>query len=204
MFALLPWNIDAEFARNVRSGAVAYELLRPVDLYTFWFAGVFAFRTALMSLRCIPLGVVSMLLLPWLGFSEWALKPPPSLAYGICFGMSFGLAMLLSAAVQILMHIATLRTISAQGIDRIVPAVILVLSGMIVPLPLYPDWLQPLLTLQPFRGLVDVPFRIYSGHIPLNLAVIEMIGQLTWLCVLVACGRLLLAWSTRKLVVQGG
>ncbi len=204
IFALLPWNVDPEFGRQVRSGAIAYELLRPLDLYTLWFAGALAFRTAPMSLRCIPLVIVSMLILPWLGLGEWALKPPLSLVYSVFFVASFALAMLLSAAIQMLMHISMLWTISAQGIDRIVPAVTLVLSGMLVPLPLFPERLQPLLVLQPFRGLVDVPFRIYSGHMPLGLVMIEVMGQVIWLCVLVGCGRLLLARGTRKLVVQGG
>ena len=35
---------------------------------------------------------------------------------------------------------------------------IIVLSGALVPLPLFPDWLQPALALQPFAGLVDIPF----------------------------------------------
>lgn len=204
IFVLLPWNADPEFGRQVRTGAIAYELLRPLDLYALWFAGALAFRTAPMSLRCIPMVIVSMLILPWLGFGDWALKPPPSLAYGICFAASFGLAILLSAAIQMLMHISLLWTISAQGIDRIAPGIILVLSGMIVPLPLFPEWLQPLLVLQPFRGLVDVPFRIYSGHMPLSLAMIEVLGQVIWLCALVGGSRLLLARGARKLVVQGG
>jgi ABC-2 type transport system permease protein len=34
-FGMLPWNIDEEFAQKVRDGSVAYDLLRPVDLYAF-------------------------------------------------------------------------------------------------------------------------------------------------------------------------
>ncbi|ETW98136.1 ABC transporter permease [Candidatus Entotheonella palauensis] len=204
MFAILPWNADTEFVRNVRSGAVAYELLRPLDLYTLWFASALAFRTAPMSLRCIPLVTVSMGVLPWLGFEAWALKWPPSLIHGGLFIVSFGLAILLSTCLTMLMHISMLWTISSQGIDRVVPAITVVLSGMVVPLPLYPDWLQPLFWLQPFRGLVDVPFRIYSGNMPLSLASVEMMGQLLWIGALVTLGRFLLARGTRKLVVQGG
>ena len=44
LLALLPWNVDKEIAEQIRSGGVAYELLRPVDLYGFWFARTLAFR----------------------------------------------------------------------------------------------------------------------------------------------------------------
>ncbi len=204
MFALLPWGVDGEFARHVRSGAVSYELLRPVDLYTLWYASALAFRAAPTSLRCVPLVTVAMGILPWLGLEAWALKLPPSLIYGLLFVTSLGLAILLSACITMLMHISMLWTISSQGIDRVVPAVTVVLSGLVVPLPLFPDWLQPLLWLQPFRGLADVPFRIYSGNIPLGLAGIEVAGQLLWIIALVWLGRYCLSRGTRKLVVQGG
>ncbi len=37
-FSLLPWRGDPEITALVRSGGVAYELLRPVQLYTLWLA----------------------------------------------------------------------------------------------------------------------------------------------------------------------
>src|SRR5262245_51723444 len=46
LFAMLPWNADADVRAMVRSGAVAYELCRPVDLYALWYARALAMRTA--------------------------------------------------------------------------------------------------------------------------------------------------------------
>jgi hypothetical protein len=39
-FALIPLREDAELAAMIRSGDVAYELVRPVYLYGFWFARI--------------------------------------------------------------------------------------------------------------------------------------------------------------------
>ena len=39
---LLPWNVDTEIAAMMRSGNVAYERLRPVDTYFYWFARALA------------------------------------------------------------------------------------------------------------------------------------------------------------------
>ena len=60
-FGMLPWNIDEEFAQKVRDGSVAYDLLRPVDLYAFWYSHTLAYRTAPTTLRAIPLGLLAML-----------------------------------------------------------------------------------------------------------------------------------------------
>ena len=50
-FVMLPWNIDEEFAQKVRDGSVAYDLLRPVDLYAFWYSHTLAYRIAPTTLR---------------------------------------------------------------------------------------------------------------------------------------------------------
>ena len=204
LLGMLPWNIDGEFALQVRDGSVVYELLRPLDLYHFWFARTLAFRTAPTTLRCLPMLLFAMLVLPAVGLDAWAMRPPPSLAAGVWFGVSLAAAALLTTALTMLMHISLLWTISGQGIDRLVPSVVLLLSGMLIPLPLFPDWLQPVLNLQPFRGLVDVPFRIYSGNIPFNTAVWDVAQQLLWVVLLIWFGRSLLSRGTRTLVIQGG
>jgi ABC-2 type transport system permease protein len=38
LFAMLPWSIDQEIRGKIRDGSVAYELVRPLDLYSFWFS----------------------------------------------------------------------------------------------------------------------------------------------------------------------
>ena len=101
-----------------------------------------------------------------------------------------------------LSHISLLWTIAA-GIDRMAPAVVTVCAGMVIPLPLFPDWLQPCSIGNRFGGL-SMPFRIYSGNIPPTVALLEIVSQGIWVGCLVWLGRVLLARGTRKLVVQGG
>ena len=110
----------------------------------------------------------------------------------------------MSTAFTMILHVALLWTISGEGINRMMPGVVPVLAGLIIPLPLFPDWMQGALFWQPFRGMADVPFRIYSGHIPAGDALVEIGLQLGWFSVLVAFGLWLLQRARRRLVVQGG
>jgi len=201
---LLPWNVDTELAALIRSGGVAYELSRPLDLYTSWFFRTVAYRTASTTLRVIPMVVFAMLLLPLLGWSAWALKPPPTWAAGLLFLASMSMAVLLSCAVTMLMHVALVRTLSGEGLNRLMPSIVTIFTGMVAPLPLFPDWLQPLLQWQPLRGIVDVPYRIYSANILPAAAMGEILLQACWVVLLIGCGRWLLVMSLRRLVVQGG
>ncbi|MDE0055527.1 MAG: ABC-2 family transporter protein [Gammaproteobacteria bacterium] len=204
LLGMLPWNVDVDFREQVREGTVAYDLLRPLDLYAYWFGRTLAFRIAAPTLRGIPMVMFAMLLLPAVGLGDWALAPPPSAAALAGFLVSLVLAAVLATAVTVLAQISLLWTISGVGIDRILTVLVTILSGLIVPLPLFPDWLQPFLRWQPFRGLADVPYRIYSGNIPPAEAVGEVVFILVWTLVLVGLGRAILHRGIRRMVVQGG
>jgi len=103
-----------------------------------------------------------------------------------------------------LLNISLLWTIAGDGVVTLVSSAVVLLSGMMVPLPFFPDWAQSILKALPFRGLVDLPFRLYMGHIPPGEAFSALAHQAAWAVVWVALGRRTLTRGTRRLVVQGG
>ena len=196
MLALILWRADPDVRAMIGTGTVAYEMLRPVDLYGLWYSRVLASVSAPTLLQAIPVFFIGGLFFgmgapasPWAG-GAW-------LAATLC-------ALLLSCAICTLMTVSLLWTISGDGLARLMPALTYVFSGMLVPLPLYPDWAQALFDFLPFRGLIDIPFRVYLGHIPPEGVIPALGHQLAWTLALVALGRWLLARGTRRLVVQGG
>ena len=85
LLAMLPWNADAEIRAMIRSGAVAYELCRPIDLYSLWFVRALAWRTAPTILRAVPMCLIAAVILPLIGLGEWRLASPPSIASAAAF-----------------------------------------------------------------------------------------------------------------------
>jgi viologen exporter family transport system permease protein len=196
MLTLIPYNVDGDIRGMVRSGTVAYELLRPVDLYSLWYSRAIAARSAPVLLRSLPMFLVAGLF--------FGLQPPPSAASAAAWVLATMGALFLSAALTTLVTVSLLWTISGEGISRLVPALTFIFSGMILPIPLFPDWAQAVVNFLPFRGLVDVPFRVYMGHIPAGEALPFLVHQWAWTIALVLLGRRLLARAARRLVVQGG
>ena len=194
--ALLPWNIDLNLRAQIRSGGVGYELLRPVDLYAYWFSRSLAWRAAPTLLRA-PLLIVFALIVMGMG-------APPSWESAGAFIVSMAGAVLLSAALSTLFNITILWTLSADGMIGLAPAIITILSGMIVPIPLYPDWAQTILNILPFRGLVDVPYRLYLGHIPPSELPMLLAHQIVWTAAIILLGRWVLSRGLRQAVIQGG
>jgi len=194
--AMLPWYTDYEIYGLIRTGAVAYELLRPVDLYAFWYCRILASRSASTLLRAVPIFLIAGLFL--------GLRPPPTLASAAAWALAMLGALLLGCSISVLTMLSLLWTTSGLGITQLVSTVVLVLSGMSVPLPLFPDWARPILDVLPFRGLVDVPFRLYNGSLPPEEVLPLFLQQLAWTAGLVLLGRWLLGRGMRRLVVQGG
>jgi ABC-2 type transport system permease protein len=167
-----------------------------VDLYAYWFSRALAGRLAPTLLRSTPLLIVALLFL--------GAAPPPSLAsFAIWLAATAG-AFLLSAAITTLFSIVMLWTISGEGVNQVMPTLVFIGSGMIIPLPLFPDWIQPALNVLPFRHLIDTPFRLYIGHIPPREGLMILLEQLLWLAVLIVGSRWLLGRGVRRLIVHGG
>ncbi len=198
MFAMMPYTVtpDADVKNMIRSGTVAYELVRPLDLYTLWYSRLIAGRIAPTLLRAIPMFVVAMLF--------FGMRFPPSPASALAWVLTTFGALLLGCALSNLVTVSLLWTISGEGISRAAPSLVFLFSGMLVPLPFFPDWAQPIVNFLPFRGMVDVPFRLYTGNIPPSQAGASFAHQMAWTLAFVLVGRALLARGARRLVVQGG
>ena len=193
---LLPWNVDRDLQAMVRSGGVGYELLRPLDLYFAWFTRAIALRSAPTMLRSVPLLVIAALFL--------GLQAPDSLAAGLAFVITMFGALLLSCAITNIINISLMWTISGEGITGFAPAIVMTLSGMVVPIPFFPDWAQTIIRILPFSGLVDTPYRLYLGHLPATDLPVLLGHQLLWTLAFILLGRWMLSRALRRMTVQGG
>jgi ABC-2 type transport system permease protein len=134
----------------------------------------------------------------------FGMQLPPSWGAAVAWLAATFSAVLLSAAFATLVTITALWTISSRGIVDVLVPCIWFFSGIVVPIPLFPDWAQGVLNFLPFRGIMDIPFRVYLGHIPLADVVPALAHQLGWTLFVILLGRWLLSLGTRRLVVQGG
>ncbi|MDR7870120.1 MAG: ABC-2 family transporter protein [Tissierellaceae bacterium] len=199
MLGMLPWNGDSEIQTLIRTGNVSYELLRPMNLYNYWFARAFALRTAPTLLKSIPIFIIAILL-P----SDYALSVPPSVSAFIGWIItSFG-ALMISCTITNIINITTLYSISGDGIQRLLSSIVTLFSGMVVPLPLFPERLKEILGYLPFSGLVDIPARFFTGDIAFG----KLLGcfgfQCLWAALLYILGQWILNRKIKDLIVQGG
>lgn len=199
MLGMQPWNVDRELFDSVRSGAVAYDLTRPIDMYSFWFARTMAMRIAPTLLRSIPQFIIATFVMQGTLSMQW-----PPLGTVAAWLLAVLGALLLSCAITMFMQSTVFWTVSGDGVVRIFPHLVMLFSGMNIPLPLMPDWMQTFLKYQPFATLSGTPALIFCGALPPG-AVWETLGlQLLWSAAFVLIGRALLHKGLTRMTVAGG
>jgi len=202
--AFLPWAPDPDVADMVRSGAVAYERLRPVDTYAWWYARALGWSLARVAPRAVLMVAFASVLLPLVGLGKWGLPPPSSPVAAGFFALSVVGMVLLSAAITLMINTVVVATMTDKGAGALAAAVVNMLSGLVLPLAFFPDWLRPWLRAQPIAGLIDIPFSIYFGGLSGWSAAGAIALQFGWVVILVLAGRAWLGRSMRRLQVQGG
>lgn len=199
LFFIMLWHRDQELFNLITTGNIAYELCRPSNLYSFWYAKLLAQRFSGAMLRCFPILIVA-LILP----APYRLMPSSGAASLVLFVICLLLGLLVLVAVSMFIYISVFYTMSPTGSVLMFSVVGEFMAGMIIPVPLMPEWLQGIVRLFPFCWSADFPFRVFSGHIGVQEALQGIAVQCVWLVCLVALGKLAMRKALRKVVVQGG
>ncbi len=201
---LMPWWGDPEITEMVKTGNVSYERLRPLDTYFFWYARAMAWTTARMAPRAVLMFLFATMLVPALGLADWRLRMPAGTEAAAMFVFAMIFAVLLSSAILMLVNILIVVMLTDRGPSALVSQLAAFFSGVILPLPFYPDRVQRFLLWQPFAGLMDIPFRIYVGNLAGAMALQGLFHAAAWTAVLVASGHWLMGRVMSRLQVQGG
>jgi ABC-2 type transport system permease protein len=204
LFGVLPiTGMIGGDAEEIRSGAVAYRLTRPVSVYGFSFARVAGQKVTALCTRSLIQVLLLFTLLPVLGLSRYGMGAPDWGFFPFLL-LSLLLTVFLSAAIQTFVYMTGFWTISTRGSAGLAYAVIGLFSGLLVPLAFFPPALRVAADILPFRGVYDTPARLYSGTMSLVQALEALGHQALWLALLLAIGAFLARRGTAKLEVAGG
>lgn len=200
LFALVYlWYKDKEIISMIKSGNIAYELCRPQDLYLMWASKILGERLSQTALRILPVILVAIIL-P----SPYNLDLSITLPTLILFIISMTLSTILMTVLVLLYHVICLFTLDEKGVVNIFMVISDILSGLVIPIPFFPNYLQNISNILPFRYITDFPFRLYVENISNYEGLIGIGIQIIWIIILVILGRFITKKALKKAVIQGG
>jgi len=189
------WNLG-ELPERIRTGDIAVDLHRPVDLQAWWLAADLG-RSAF---HLVARGVVPLLAGAALFDLRW-----PTRAGAIALPLSLALAVLVSFGLRYLLSLACFWLLDERGLNAVYGLLNLFLNGLLLPLVLFPGWLRAVALHLPWAMTMQVPADVWLGKHDGAVPMARTLGlQALWAAILLLGGRAVTRLAVRKVVVHGG
>lgn len=181
-----------EIGRNIQSGKIVLDLLKPMDFrrYLFWaFSGTFVTQ---FFFTFLPTFIVVCVV------TKGAIPLGINLLY---FAVSVVMAVMINYSVDFIVGTICLYTESIWGINIMKQVVVLLLSGATIPIAFFPEPLKTVVYYLPFQSIYNAPLTLL-----LNAEdVLKTLGiQLFWCVFMTVISKLFWQVSLRQITVNGG
>ena len=189
-------NIDSDMAEDILEGKITMVMLKPVSIQSSYIAralGESAFRLCLLT---APTALLLGLLFPVLA--------PASGAHFAVFLLSLAGSVLLVAALNFAVGCCAVRLTSILGLLRAKFWAQDLLSGVLVPVTLFPAPLRQLSRVLPFEHIGFTPMMIYLGKISWRQIAEALALEAVWIAALVWFGAWFWRAMSRRIMVHGG
>ncbi len=186
----------SELADRVTSGEIAVDLARPVDLLAAYWAADLGRAGFQLLARGLPPLAIGALTVGLAAPGSWTAYPAGLLSLLLGISISF--------LIRFGANLSAFWLLDARGFIWLQFVFAGPLSGLYVPVHLFPDWLLIIAYATPFPATFQTPIDVLSGRVLGVDALAAIAVQLGWLVGLVLVVRLALTRATRRLVVQGG
>ncbi|MCX7570645.1 ABC-2 family transporter protein [Tumebacillus sp. DT12] len=185
-----------QLAEQIQSGGVAVELLRPYDLIN---------RLVWQSWGGFGMSLVrDMLPMLAVGWIFLGIQFPATGTGAVLFILSTLIGLFLAMYIDLILGVLAFWTVNIFGLRTLKNAILLFFTGSMVPVTMFPGWLQTLSQYMPFQSIVYVPVSIYTGTLAGLDALSAMLVQILWLALMWAVVRVIWSLAVRKVTVFGG
>ncbi|SHN42330.1 ABC-2 type transport system permease protein [Cryptosporangium aurantiacum] len=182
-----------EVADRIRTGDIVTDLLRPVNpLVAFLAADLGRAGHALVIRLTVPIA---------LGALFFPLRWPAQARTWLWLVISVVLATVTSFATRYLVNLLAFWWLDARGPNTLWLFGGSLFSGLAVPIPFFPEWVQTVLWCTPFPWMLQAPLDVLLER---GSPVALVCGGALAAGVMLAAASLLQRIALRRLVVQGG
>jgi viologen exporter family transport system permease protein len=185
-----------DLADRIRTGDVAVDLYRPVSIVGWYLAG----DLGRAAYHVLTRGVAPTIL----GLALFDIALPSTPVAALAFLVSLLCAIVTSFGVRFLVACTAFWLLDQTGVRTLSGVLAIFLSGMMLPLVIFPEPLRSIALALPWASYLQTPADIWLGQRTGSAVVSGLAVQVLWIAVLLALCQAVLGAATRKVVVQGG
>ena len=180
-------------AQSVRDGSIAYQLSKPYNFLLYQCSVGLGDSVLKLLFNALIGGVVVWLLV----------GPPPDPRWWPLVVVVVMGGWLIYFCFTALIGLAAFVTEEVRAFEWIYQKLIFILGGFLIPLDLYPAWLQPIAKATPFAQAIYGPARFFVDPSWGRFGQV-LLGQWLWLAVLFGLLAFLYQQSVQRLAINGG
>ena len=192
---IISWGVNEDIGRAIREGEILRELLNPISYFTYYF-----------GIRIGELGESGLVGILTFGICAvlFSILLPQSLFNLLFFIIVVFLSVITVYFFEIILGMTAFYTDSVWGIEILKRSILNIFSGMIAPVSLFPEWLQKISNILPFKDFVYTPINIYFGNLS-NLEIIGVILKLcVWIIIFYIIAKIIFKRAIKNITINGG
>lgn len=188
-------NIIEWMNEHIRTGNIVTELIRPINFRKMVFSRHLGGTIIKIVFYCSPLSILVGIVIskPLLCYKQ--------ILYGL---LSVILAYCIQFLYSLIIGLLAFWLIVTWPLNMLLGAVYKLLSGAWIPVIMFPDFLNKINYLFPFRAIYAIPVTIMTSQMKTQHLWQNILVQLIWIIILFAATELIWNIGKKKLIVQGG
>lgn len=180
---------------QIQTGNIALDLIRPVNFKGMLFFRQLGDTIVKIMFYCIPLSVVVVIIMG----NQFLC--PFQFFYGILSVIfAYGIQLLYSLIIGLL----AFWLIVTWPLNMLLGAIYKLLSGVWIPVTMFPDFLYRINLFLPFRAIYAIPVTLLTQKMEVYDITVALLTQLLWIGILYLITEIVWFEGNRKLIVQGG
>ncbi|MDD5853939.1 MAG: ABC-2 family transporter protein [Lachnospiraceae bacterium] len=196
LFNFMEMYIVWEMGRDIQSGKIALNLIRPMEYRNYLFWSVSGSFVVNFVFTFIPTFIIVLLV------TKGTIGLGINLVY---FMIAVILAVVINYEIDFIVGTICLYTESIWGINIMKQTVVTLLSGATIPLAFFPDKLRTVIDYLPFRAIYDTPLTLLlSDGTDQKMILSKLLISLGWAVLMSVISRLFWKVSIKQVTVNGG
>lgn len=185
-----------EMGRNIQSGKIVLDLLKPMKYRSFLFWSYSGSFVTSFFFTFLPTFIVVT------AVTNGAIPLKINLLY---FILSVVMAVIINYSIDFIVGTICLYTESIWGINIMKQVIVTLLSGATIPIAFFPEPLKSIVLYLPFQSIYNAPLTLLLDGSPETEDLLMILGtQLFWCIVMTAASKLFWKVSIRQITVNGG
>lgn len=192
---IISWGINESMGISIREGEILRELLNPLSYFQYYFGIRFG--------ELVESGIVGIITFIMCVFLFGVMAPQGLLNF-IFFLILIALAVVVVYFFELILGMFAFYTDSIWGVEILKRSILTIFSGMLAPITMFPEILQKIANILPFKDCIYTPINIYFGKVS-NIEILQTIlKQSIWILVLYILAKFIFNKAIKKITINGG